>query len=57
MAVVISDFEVVVEPTPNDESGARAAESAAPHNVVLTPQEIEILLERQEERAARLRAH
>ena len=57
MAVVISDFEVVVEAAPNDESGARVAESAAPQNVVLTPQEMELLLERQEERAARLRAH
>jgi hypothetical protein len=57
MAVVISDFEVVVEAPPNDESGARAAESAGPTNVVLTPQEMELLLERQEERAARLRAH
>jgi hypothetical protein len=57
MAVVISDFEVVVEPPPNDESGALAAESAGAKNVVLTPQEIELLLERQEERAARLRAH
>jgi len=57
VAVVISDFEVVLEPPPNDESGARAAESAAPQNVVLTPQEMELLLDRQEERAARLRAH
>ena len=57
MAVVISDFEVVVEPPPNDEAGARAAESNAAANVVLTPQELELLLERQEERAARLRAH
>jgi hypothetical protein len=57
MAVVISDFEVVVEPPPNDESAARAAEQAAPSNVVLTPQEVELLIERQEERASRLRAH
>ena len=57
MAVVISDFEVVVEPPPNDDSGARAAESGGAQNVVLTPQEIELLIERQEERAARLRAH
>jgi len=57
MAVVISDFEVVVEPPPNDESAARAAESNGAQNVVLTPQEIELLLERQEERAARLRAY
>lgn len=56
MAVVISDFEVVVEPPPGEPAPGPAGEGAAP-NVVLTPQEIELLLERQEERAARLRAH
>jgi hypothetical protein len=53
--VVISDFEVVVEPPPNEEAAARAEQSAP--DVVLTPQEVELLLERQAERAARLRAH
>ena len=56
MAVVISDFEVVVEPPPGEPAQAPAGESAA-QGVVLTPQEMELLLERQEERAARLRAH
>jgi hypothetical protein len=56
MAVVISDFEVVVEPPPappptESEFGAEA-ESA-----VLRPTEVEMLLERQAERAARVRAH
>ena len=56
MPVVISDFEVVVEPPapspPADAEGAAEAES-----VVLTPSEIELLLERQAERDARVRAH
>ncbi len=56
MAVVISDFEVVVDPPPGNRSPATDNDTAAP-NVVLTPQEIELLLERQAERAARLRAH
>ncbi len=55
MPVVVSDFEVVVDAPPNDEGAARAAESTP--DVVLKPQEVELLLERQEERAARLRAH
>lgn len=56
MAVVISDFEVVVEPPPGERSPGPVGEEDAP-SVVLTPQEIEMLIERQEERAARLRAH
>jgi hypothetical protein len=56
MAVVISDFEVVAEPPPNEPAPGPAGEAGAP-GVVLTPQELELLLERQEERAARLRAH
>jgi hypothetical protein len=56
MAVVISDFEVVVEPPPP----ALAANSEAPaeaESVVLTPSDLELLLERQAERVARVRAH
>ena len=55
MPVVVSDFEVVVEPPPNSESAARAEEGTA--EVILKPHEVELLLERQEERAARVRAH
>lgn len=55
MPVVVSDFEVVVEPPPGEEAPARAQEGAP--EVVLKPHEVELLLERQEERAARLRAH
>jgi len=53
--VVISDFEVVVEPPPQPPSvveGGGELESA-----VLTPNEVELLLERQAERDARVRAH
>jgi hypothetical protein len=53
--VVISDFEVVVEPPaapPVAVEGAAETES-----VVLTPTEVEMLLERQAERDARVRAH
>jgi hypothetical protein len=56
MAVVISDFEVVVEPLRGEPSPGPSGEDETP-NVVLTPQEIALLLERQEERAARLRAY
>lgn len=54
MAVVISDFEVVVEEPP-----AAPAPPAGPpaEPPVLTPQEFELLLERQAERAGRVRAH
>ena len=56
MPVVISDFEVVVEPPPPasvPDSEAPAGTEAA----VLTPFELELLLERQAERDARVRAH
>lgn len=55
MPVVISDFEVVVEPPP-----APAAPVEAPaetESAVLTPNELDMLLERQAERDARVRAH
>ena len=55
MPVVISDFEVVVEPPaapPVAVEGGAETES-----VVLTSNEIEMLLERQAERDARVRAH
>lgn len=54
MAVVISDFEVVVEPP---EAEPPPAPETAAERVVLTPQEVELLIERQAERAARVRAH
>lgn len=51
MAVVINDFEVVVEPPPPPDSGEQPAPAAAP-----TPQEIEQVVRRQMERLARVRA-
>lgn len=54
MAVVISDFEVVVEPPAGEPA---PAPEAAAEQAVLTPQEVELLLQRQAERAARVRAH
>ena len=52
MAVVINDFEVVVEPPPPPpDSGEQPAQAAAP-----TPQDIEQVVRRRMERAARVRA-
>lgn len=56
MAVVISDFEVVVEPPPSPPAAAAEA-PAETEAVVLTPFELELLVERQAERAERVRAH
>ncbi len=55
MPVVISDFEVVVEPPPQPPVAAES--QAETESAVLTPSEIELLLERQTERDARVRAH
>lgn len=55
MPIVISDFEVVVEPLPPPSAAVEAP--AETESVVLTPTEIELLLERQAERDARVRAH
>lgn len=55
MPVVISDFEVVVEPSAPPPVAAEA--SADAESVVLKPSELELLLERQAERDARVRAH
>ncbi|MFL6255770.1 MAG: hypothetical protein ACJ74T_12225 [Pyrinomonadaceae bacterium] len=55
MPVVISDFEVVVEPPAQPPVAAEGA--AETESVVLTPWEMELLLERQSERDARVRAH
>jgi hypothetical protein len=56
MAVVINDFEVLAEePPPAAEASAAAgAHDAAPP--APTPQEIELVLRRQHERAERVRA-
>lgn len=52
MAVVINDFEVLVEPPPEaPAAGQQPAAPAAP-----TPEEIELIVRRQLERAARVRA-
>jgi hypothetical protein len=56
MPVVISDFEVVVEPSPQPPPPAPEFGAEA-ETVVLRPAEVEMLLERQAERAARVRAH
>lgn len=56
MPVVISDFEVVVEP-PAQPPAAVVEGGGETESVVLTPSEIELLLERQSERDARVRAH
>lgn len=56
MAVVISDFEVVAEPPP-PESVTSSETPAETASVVLNPWELELLLERQAERDARVRAH
>ncbi|HKG13362.1 MAG TPA: hypothetical protein VKB12_08480 [Pyrinomonadaceae bacterium] len=56
MPVVISDFEVVVEP-PAAPPVAAADGPTETESVVLTPWEMELLLERQSERDARVRAH
>lgn len=53
MTVVVSDFEVVAE-APQDSPAV--AEAAAPPAAAPTPHEIEQVMRRQEERAARLRA-
>jgi hypothetical protein len=55
LAVVISDFEVVAEPPAEPQPPAESAAETEPP--ILTPQEFELLLERQAERAARVRAH
>lgn len=57
MAVVISEFEVVVEPPSAGEQSAATNVETPAENVVLTEQDLELLLERQAERAARVRAH
>ena len=54
MAVVINDFEVEVEPPPDVLRGYGGDEPATPD--VPTPQDIERIVERSRERAARLRA-
>ncbi len=52
MAVVINDFEVVVEPPPDaPAAGQQPARPAGP-----TPEEIEQVVRRQLERAARVHA-
>ena len=56
MAVVISDFEVVVDPPP-PASAANPEAPAETESVALTPFDLELLLERQAERDARVRAH
>jgi hypothetical protein len=55
VAVVISDFEVVVEPPGETAPPADAGPDS--ERPVMAPRELELLLEWQAERAARVRAH
>lgn len=57
MAVVISEFEVVVEPPTAAEPPPSTDVRTPVEKVVLTEDELELLLERQAELAARVRAH
>ena len=60
MAVIINDFEIVVEPPAEAAAAAEAAPAPAP-STPLTPQDLRDVfqqqVERQVERQARLRAH
>jgi hypothetical protein len=58
MAVIINDFEVVTEPPPSQEQpGGDTTEGQSAEAKGPTPHEIEHIIERQEERRARLWAH
>lgn len=54
MAVVVNDFEVVAEQPPRADAPAEAG--AQPQPAGPTPQELELIYRRMEERAARVRA-
>ena len=56
MPVLINEFEIVPAAEPAPESGT-AATSKPPAAAAATPQDLERVLRRLRERAARLRAH
>ena len=56
MAVVINDFEVVVETSGAEGAAAPGGEGAARPATAMTPQEIELINRRLCERAARVHA-
>jgi hypothetical protein len=60
MAVIINDFEVVSEPPPSEERGGAGggeAEGQAGQAQGPTPHQVELIIEHQQERRARVWAH
>jgi hypothetical protein len=57
MPVVIDEFEVIAEPPPPVLSPTEAQLSAPAQGDEQTPHDLELILERQLERMARIRAH
>jgi hypothetical protein len=55
-AVIINDFEVVLEPPPEENGAGSRAEEAQPRSAPV-PLDLEDVLERRAIRRARLRAH
>jgi hypothetical protein len=53
MPVVINDFEIVVEPPPQEKPGPGATQQ----ETVLSPLDIEVVLRHELERQKRVRAH
>jgi hypothetical protein len=57
VAVVINEFEVIPEPPPEKAAPAKAPAGPPPEQAALTPLDLENLVRRRLERAARVRAH
>jgi hypothetical protein len=58
MPVVINDFEVVTEQAPHSERAATGGETPSTEQARgATPHEIELILQREKERLARVQAH
>ena len=57
MAIVINEFEVMVEPPPSPQPEAAARESRPPQAQAMRPDEIVTILQVHEERMQRLRAN
>lgn len=56
MSVIINDFEVVVEPTPEQRDAAAPSDAPPAPSAQLSPHDIEQVIRRQRERAARVSA-
>ena len=56
MAVIINDFEIVVEQPPERSGGEEDGAAAEGQSSQPTPQDIEMILRRQMERTARVHA-